>query len=73
MFSEGEKVFVDVRESTLGRVTTCDTGKSEKSEKPASVPCCAQQTGMHILVVQALLIAIFLSEGRAHTYRHREI
>jgi len=28
MFSEGEKVFVDVRESTLGRVATCDMGKS---------------------------------------------
>jgi hypothetical protein len=34
--------------------------------------CCAQQTGMHILVVEALLIAIFLSEGRANTYRHRK-
>jgi hypothetical protein len=28
MFSEGEKVFVDVRESTLGRVETCNMGKS---------------------------------------------
>ena len=27
---------------------------------------------MHILVVEALLIAIFLSEGRANTYRHRK-
>jgi hypothetical protein len=34
--------------------------------------CCAQQTGMHILVVEALLIAIFLSEGRANAYRHRK-
>jgi len=34
--------------------------------------CCAQQTGMHILVVEALLIAIFLSKGRANTYRHRK-
>ena len=34
--------------------------------------CCAQQTGMHILVVEALLTAIFLSEGRANTYRHRK-
>jgi hypothetical protein len=28
VFSEGEKVFVDVRESTPGRVTTCDMRKS---------------------------------------------
>jgi hypothetical protein len=34
--------------------------------------CCAQQTGMRILVVEALLTAIFLSEGRANTYRHRK-
>src|SRR2546429_204581 len=34
--------------------------------------CCAQQTGMHILVVEALLTAIFLSEGRANTYGHRK-
>jgi hypothetical protein len=27
---------------------------------------------MHILVVEALLIAIFLSKGRANTYRHRK-
>jgi hypothetical protein len=27
---------------------------------------------MHILVVESLLIAIFLSEGRANTYRHRK-
>ena len=32
--------------------------------------CCAQQTGMHILVVEALLICFFLSEGQANTYRH---
>ena len=31
--------------------------------------CCAQQTGMHILVVEALLIATFLSEGRANTFK----
>jgi len=28
MFSDEEGVFVDVRESTSGRVTTCDMGKS---------------------------------------------
>jgi hypothetical protein len=26
--------------------------------------CCAQQTGMHILVMEALLIAIYLLEGK---------
>jgi hypothetical protein len=36
------------------------------------VPCCAQQTGMHILVVEALPVAIFLSEGRANAYRHKK-
>jgi hypothetical protein len=35
--------------------------------------CCAQQTGMHILVVEALLIALYLPEGRADTYKHKEI
>jgi hypothetical protein len=31
----------------------------------------AQQTGMHILVVKALLVATFLSEG-VNTYRHKK-
>ena len=36
------------------------------------VPCCAQQTGMHILVVEALLIYLFYLKGRANTYRHKK-
>jgi hypothetical protein len=34
--------------------------------------CCAQQTGVHEIVVEALLVAIYLSEGRANTYRHKK-
>jgi hypothetical protein len=34
--------------------------------------CCAQQTGMHKLVVEALLIAIYSTWGRANTYRHKK-
>src|SRR5271156_4487987 len=36
----------------------------------ASAACCAQQTGMHILVVEALLIATYSTWGRANTYTH---
>ena len=42
------------------------------SPLPGKIDCCAQQTGMHRLVVEALLIAIFLSEGRANTWRHEK-
>src|SRR5436305_14137447 len=34
--------------------------------------CCAQQTGSHILVVEALLIAIYSTGKRANTYTHRK-
>ena len=34
--------------------------------------CCAQQTGMHILVVEALLIATYSTWGRANTYTHKK-
>jgi hypothetical protein len=34
--------------------------------------CCAQQTNMHILVVEALLIATYSTWGRANTYAHRK-
>ena len=37
--------------------------------------CCAQQTGMrlHVLVVEALLIATYSTWGWANTYTHRKI
>ena len=35
--------------------------------------CCAQQTGMHILVVEALLIAIYSTGERANTYTQKKI
>ena len=42
--------------------------------KAKTVPsCCAQHTGMHVVVVEALLIAICLPEERADTYRHKGI
>jgi hypothetical protein len=34
--------------------------------------CCAQQTGVHEMVVEALLNIIYLSEGRANTYTHKK-
>ena len=34
--------------------------------------CCAQQTGMHKLVVEALLIAIYSTWGRANTCTHKK-
>jgi hypothetical protein len=40
-----------------------------KSEMPP--PCCAQHTGMHIVVVEALLIC-YLPRKRADTYRHKK-
>ena len=30
------------------------------------------QQGMHVVVVEALLVAVFLSRKRADTYRHKE-
>jgi hypothetical protein len=35
--------------------------------------CCAQQTGMHKLVVEALLIAIYSTWDWTNTYTHRKI
>jgi hypothetical protein len=32
---------------------------------PNHKPCCAQQTGIHILVVEALLIAIYSTWGKS--------
>ena len=37
------------------------------------VSCCAQQTGMHILVVEALLITYLFYLGSKLTYRHKKI
>jgi hypothetical protein len=34
--------------------------------------CCAQQTGVHEMVVEALLNSIYLSAGRANTYTHKK-
>jgi hypothetical protein len=34
--------------------------------------CCAQQTGMHILVVEALLVATYSTWGWTNTYTHRK-
>ena len=49
--------------------------QADLSQLPSGLPmglvCCAQQTGMHILVVEALLIATY-SAGRADTYTHKK-
>jgi len=52
--------------------STRDNGKYDGDSISKLLGCCAQQTGLHVLVVEALLIDIFLSDGRANTYRHRK-
>jgi hypothetical protein len=42
-------------------------------QNTVGLACRVQQTSVHRVVVEALLIAIFLPEERADSYRHKEI